>query len=109
MITLVTLITERLGVPDFYGVYIAPSNDESFILYNQDEYRIDQLIRKLRKEWPFMRDDSTDAIKEYIREEFSSAFDFDEFIDESDMYDDDFNGSNYKLGNKQIWVKKSFT
>lgn len=88
---MIKLMNERLGVPDYYGLYIEPWDDEAFIIYNQDQSCIQRLSKALEKEWVYLRKDSTEAIKEYIREELTCPTDFNEIIDEPDIDYDLFN------------------
>lgn len=109
---MIKIMNERLGVPDYYGLYIEPWDGEAFIIYNQDQNRIQQLSKSLKREWTFLRKDSTEAIKEYINEELTWPTDFNEIIDEPDIDYDLFTkstgGSIYQLGNQQIQIIRSF-
>lgn len=103
-------ITERLGVPDYYGLYIEPNDDDGFIIYNSNEYPIRNIERQLKREWPFLCKEDTEAIKEFILEEITTPTQFNEFLDEYDIDFDSFadNGRIYWMDNKQIQIVKSF-
>lgn len=103
-------ITERLGVPDYYGLYIEPNDDDGFIIYNSNEYPIRNIERQLKREWPFLCKEDTEAIKEFILEEITTPTQYNEIIDEYDMDFDSFadNGRIYWMNNKQIQIVRSF-
>ena len=104
------LYCERLGVPDYYGLYIEPNDDDCFIIYNQDEGLVRMLSRKLKEDWFALCKESTESIKEFMNEEYSRPIDFYDFIDEYDIDYDNFshNGARYNFDNKQIQIIKSF-
>lgn len=104
-------IKERLGVPDYYGLYIEPDNDDGFIIYNYERAVIQRMERRIKSDWFWLHKETIAEIKEYLTDEgILIPSDFNEFINEDDIDDTNFNdsGTIYFLDNRQIQIIKSF-
>lgn len=104
-------IKESLGVPDYYGLYIEPDNDDGFIIYNREKAVIDRMIPSIRSDWFWLRKEDVNNIRDYLNEEnILAPSNFNEIIGEDDINYTDFSadGSIYFLDNEQIRIVKSF-